>query len=211
MFARQSNSSAVNQNRTRSTAMMENLEGRRLFSITGVEQTAAGVVTITADNANDNIKVTSGTMLVSTTSGTLPNLTINRTLTQVQTLSISQNGQLFRLLTANAFSKVVVKANGGDDFVDCRGVNVPVDLRGGNGADVLYGGSKNDVLNGESGRDVLAGFAGDDSLQDMSGDDASVDGGDGFDTLTFLGATVDTYKQTHGVYNVEAFNVIISG
>src|SRR5262249_34103242 len=99
-------------------------------------------------------------------------------------------------------SSVVVNAGGGDDFVDCRNVNVPTVLNGGNGNDVLYGGSKNDLISGNDGHDVMVGFGGDDFFY-ADGNDSSIDGGDGYDTVDIaFGAR---YPQQHAVYHVEAY------
>jgi Ca2+-binding RTX toxin-like protein len=65
------------------------------------------------------------------------------------------------------------------DFSDATAA---VDLRGGVNGDVLRGGSADDLLIGGGGADALFGGAGDDSLS-VSHNYATVDGGEGIDTL----------------------------
>jgi hypothetical protein len=90
---------------------------------------------------------------------------------------------------------LIVRAQGGNDTVDARGVtnpDFPLEIYGGAGNDRLLGGYGNDWIFGEAGNDVIWGYYGDDVLDGGSGDDmlygqAGNDiliGGDGADFLS---------------------------
>ncbi|MGJ3230757.1 MAG: calcium-binding protein [Oceanicaulis sp.] len=81
-------------------------------------------------------------------------------------------------------------------------------LDGGAGDDMLDGGDGADTLDGGAGADTILGGAGDDTIV---GDtlDASVDGGDGFDTMAFAGGTAvaDVLAMDGSVSNVEIIRI----
>ena len=89
---------------------------------------------------------------------------------------------------------------GGNDTLS--GMGGDDSLGGGDGNDVLAGGDGNDVVAGDAGNDDLSGGTGIDTLLGGSGDDiahfldsatvagTTYDGGDGFDTVQFLGYDV---------------------
>lgn len=103
-----------------------------------------------------------------------------------------------------------ITGNGGDDGLQGNGGDDTLD--GGDGDDLLFGGDGNDTLDGGDGDDSLFGDAGDDTLEGGDGDDylnggggtdtingddgddfielggtgnATIDGGDGWDTIFF--------------------------
>ena len=63
-------------------------------------------------------------------------------------------------------------------------------LTGGDAGDIIYGGAGNDTIHGGAGQDYLFGGAGDDVIY-VERDGAVVDGGDGFDTVSFAGASAE--------------------
>ncbi|WP_162619508.1 Ig-like domain-containing protein [Salinicola peritrichatus] len=86
--------------------------------------------------------------------------------------------------------------DGGSDSQRLYGYEGNDTLNGGDGADLLRGGAGNDTLNGGAGNDLLIDGNGSDIFDAGAGDDlivasgngfASVDGGDGFDTLLLDG------------------------
>src|SRR5215470_15391315 len=99
--------------------------------------------------------------------------------------------------------KLVLNANGGDDFVSAGGglaalIALTIDggtgndtILGGNGADTLIGGDGDDFVDGNQGDDVASLGAGNDTFQWDPGDGSDVvEGGDGTDTLLFNGANI---------------------
>jgi Ca2+-binding RTX toxin-like protein len=97
--------------------------------------------------------------------------------------------------------KLVLNANGGDDFVAAGGglaglIALTVDggngndtILGGNGADTLLGGDGDDLVDGNQGDDVAFLGAGNDTFRWDPGDGNDVvEGGDGTDTLLFNGS-----------------------
>ncbi|MEC9345696.1 MAG: hypothetical protein VYB54_05675 [Pseudomonadota bacterium] len=87
----------------------------------------------------------------------------------------------------------IIRAGGGDDFVDGALVGRSLDFDGGEGNDTLLGSTSDDLMVGGTGDDVIAGGAagdvlrgeaGDDVLNGGSGDDL-IAGGDGIDTADF--------------------------
>lgn len=75
---------------------------------------------------------------------------------------------------------VVVRGNGGDDFV--IGSNGPDLLNGGEGDDTLQGKEAADTLNGDAGQDALSGHGGNDLINGGDGHDIGY-GGNGNDSL----------------------------
>lgn len=72
-------------------------------------------------------------------------------------------------------------------------------LRGQAGDDVLNGGSGDDTLNGGGGHDVLLGGSGDDLIYATEGIGASIDGGSGRDTLSYVHATTGVIAFFAGI------------
>ena len=93
----------------------------------------------------------------------------------------------------------------GNDYLD--GGSGADTLYGDSGTDTLYGGNNDDVLDGGSGTNFLYGDAGNDTiyvsyLSDGFAD--TVDGGTGFDTLTFAkssGVGLDDYGSEIEIYS----------
>jgi Ca2+-binding RTX toxin-like protein len=97
---------------------------------------------------------------------------------------------------AGTSGRDIICALGGNDVL--KGLGGDDVLSGGDGNDLLFGVDGNDVLVGAEGDDVLLGGAGTDSISGGSGadtllpgvgNDASVDGGLGIDTLSYVDAT----------------------
>jgi Ca2+-binding RTX toxin-like protein len=97
--------------------------------------------------------------------------------------------------------KLVVNANGGDDFFSATGnlaalIEITVDggagndtILGSNGKDILLGGDGDDFIDGQQGNDVAFLGAGDDTFQWDPGDGSDVvEGQDGTDTMLFNGS-----------------------
>jgi Ca2+-binding RTX toxin-like protein len=100
--------------------------------------------------------------------------------------------------------KLVLNANGGDDFVSAGGglaalIALTIDggngndtILGGNGADTLLGGGGDDFVDGNQGEDVAFLGDGNDTFQWDPGDGNDVvEGQDGIDTLLFNGNNGD--------------------
>jgi hypothetical protein len=104
---------------------------------------------------------------------------------------------------------------GGNDILSGGAGNDTID--GGTGDDNLLGGAGNDTLIGGTGADYLFGDTGDDILNtDVLSDNdntGSLDGGEGFDTLTFTaGLNVDLDDLDNGVLlNIEAIDLTVNG
>jgi len=99
--------------------------------------------------------------------------------------------------------KLVVNANGGDDFFSATGnlaalIELTVDggagndtILGGNGKDLLLGGDGDDFIDGQQGDDVAFLGAGDDTFRWDPGDGSDVvEGQDGTDTMLFNGSGI---------------------
>ncbi len=99
--------------------------------------------------------------------------------------------------------KLVLNANGGDDFFSATGnlaalIQLTVDggagndtILGGNGKDALLGGDGDDFIDGQQGDDIAFLGAGDDTFQWDPGDGNDVvEGQDGTDTLLFNGSGI---------------------
>jgi Ca2+-binding RTX toxin-like protein len=86
-------------------------------------------------------------------------------------------------LPGSSLQRIVVNANGGDDWIKVdESLGVPVTMRGGLGNDTLMGGSAADELHGEWGDDKILGLGGNDYLYGESGNDLII-GGDGNDKI----------------------------
>ncbi len=87
-------------------------------------------------------------------------------------------------------------------------------IQGGANADTITGGSQADTIIGGSGDDIIAGSGGSDCLKGRDGDDifnvgthlnknATVNGGDGNDTLNYQGSATAATSDLNRVQNVE--------
>lgn len=119
-------------------------------------------------------------------------------------LDINADGSADDTFDINTFAAIVVKAGGGNDFVQLDTANGafttarPTIVYGGRGDDTLLGGSGNEVFFGGRGNDFVDGNGGADTAFLGSGDDTfvwdpgdgsdTVEGGSGFDTHVFNGA-----------------------
>jgi Ca2+-binding RTX toxin-like protein len=125
---------------------------------------------------------------------------------QTLQVDIGDDGSADFEVSRDRFSRIVVKAGGGDDSVriDESGgaftTTTPTTIDGQHGDDTLLGGSGNEVLVGGSGDDVVDGNRGADTADLGAGDDRFVwdpgdgsdvvDGGTGRDAMTFNGANI---------------------
>ena len=95
----------------------------------------------------------------------------------VTDVSDGHGGFLGATITGSQYGDTISGGSGGDHLI------------GASGNDTLYGGAGNDTLEGGVGGDHLFGGAGDDTVLIYSGPnqqpDATVDGGDGTDTLFY--------------------------
>jgi Ca2+-binding RTX toxin-like protein len=137
---------------------LEQLESRRLYSVSAVS--AGGTLVVTGDNTANDITVSRdavGHLLVN--SGAVP---ITGDAATVSNTS---------LIT-------VLGGNGRDNLLldESNGVLPKANLVGGNGDDTLAGGSGADALSGGNGDDVILGKAGDDQLFGGSGNDTLIGG-----------------------------------
>jgi Ca2+-binding RTX toxin-like protein len=161
--------------RRRSKLALTNLEDRSVPAITGATF-AGGVLTITADGADDTIEV----VLVGTSS-------VRVLEGQAQTERAVTGGPV----SVAGMTQIVINAGAGSDtvIVDNR-LREPATINGEAGADNLTGGGGHDTINtgggvefetanGQSGNDTITGGAGDDLLL----------GGLGNDQITGLGGT----------------------
>jgi len=97
-----------------------------------------------------------------------------------QTVDLRQNGEIFRNF------EVLTSGNGNDTLYGY--IDNGIVLNGGLGNDVITGGSQNDTLFGGLGIDTLFGDAGNDLLYaDLA--DTLLNGGSGFDTVSFDSST----------------------
>ena len=145
----------------------------------------AGVVTVTGDDIEDTITLSSGL-----TSGGLPELLVD----------IDSSGSVDFAFRTDTFTDIVVNARGGNDVVRVLGNLAGEDmtlngqagndqLLGGLGVQTLVGGAGDDTVVGGDGDDVADLGAGDDTFTWNPGDDNDVvDGRRGFDTLDFNGS-----------------------
>ena len=130
-----------------------------------------------------------------------------------EVFAITANGQRVRFdrldpapfaIDIGTSEKLVLNANGGDDFVFATGnlaalIQLTIDggtgndtILGSNGKDVLLGGDGNDFVDGQQGDDVAFLGAGDDVFQWDPGDGSDVvEGQAGTDTMLFNGSGGD--------------------
>lgn len=130
-----------------------------------------------------------------------------------ETFSLASNGTRVRFDRINpapfaidigTSEKLVLNANGGDDFVSCVGnlsalIQIEIDggagndtILGSNGNDTLRGGDGDDFIDGNQGTDTAFLGAGNDVFQWDPGDGSDfVDGESGFDTMQFNGSAAN--------------------
>jgi Ca2+-binding RTX toxin-like protein len=91
--------------------------------------------------------------------------------------------------------RLVLNGLGGDDVIDATSLEagaVQLTMNGGLGNDVFLGSEGDDLINGGDGDDVAFMGAGDDTFVWNPGDDNdTLEGQDGFDTMTFNGSNAN--------------------
>ncbi|WP_280564555.1 Ig-like domain-containing protein, partial [Chromohalobacter sp. 48-RD10] len=129
---------------------------------------------------------------------------------------------LNRLLGLNG-SDYILEGDSGDNVLDANdggqrlyGYAGDDTLNGGSGNDLLRAGSGDDTLNGGDGDDILIGGNGADTFNAGAGDDlmvtsgtdfASIDGGEGFDTLLLDGGIDLTSAEADSISNIEQLDL----
>lgn len=144
---------------------------------------AVGAVTVAV--ANNQLVVKQGTTVLATSPANVQYNDISKL-----TINGGSGNDLITLLPslnttgANSFlGTISVLGNGGNDFIDARGVTkFSVLLDGDDGNDTLLGGAKNDTLCGDAGADSVFGSAGNDTLIGGDSND-TLQGGSGNDVL----------------------------
>ena len=152
---------------------------------------AGGVLTITADGADDRITVVGSgeTVTVQNTTG----LTLGAGCTAIS----SSTTRAFCVGSPDPIASITVNAGAGNDRVSILS-SKPTTIDGGGGDDALTTDDSADTVNAGDGNDTVNGGAGNDAL----------DGGPGIDTLTFssrsTSVTIDLAAGTVGGANGEA-------
>ena len=145
-----------------SSSFIEPLEGRQLLSSVAL---ASGTLTITGNSTVDRIEV--------------------QKRADQGKLKVEINGSE-KKFTLSAVHKIVIKSNGGNDFIDFSGrdggVKISSFIDAGSGNDTVHGSEANDTLLGNTGNDLIQGKGGNDSISGGSGNDR-LEGGAGNDTL----------------------------
>lgn len=165
----------MNVSKKQSKLHMESLEVREVPAV-AASLSAAGVLTLTGDGANDRVQVS--------TVGT-----------QVQAQFTNAAGSLTTLsVDVAAVKSVVLNGGGGNDYL-ANLTWMPGTLNGGSGNDYLQGGAGNDTLNGSTGNDTLI---------DNTGGINTFNGGDGDDALssTVAGATMNGGNGNDLLYDI---------
>jgi Ca2+-binding RTX toxin-like protein len=108
-------------------------------------------------------------------------------------VDVGDDGSADFQIALSRFDRIRVFAGDGADTVRVGNVALPVTIDGQGGDDSLVGGNGAETLSGGEGTDTVQGGHGDDMIDLGDGNDSSVrvDGGDGFDTLTFNGSGAD--------------------
>jgi Ca2+-binding RTX toxin-like protein len=183
--------------------MIENLENRRLYSVSLVN----GTLSITGSTAGEAVWVTQ-----------------NGATTSVSLSSESAAGT--RNFATSAIQRINVDLGAGNDALHAETVTKPTTVFGGDGndriltgaasdyvsagrgddivstydgVDTIHGGDGNDTISGGNGNDYIYGEAGDDRLSGNAGNDA-VYGGDGNDNLYGNGGKDFLYGQAGSDY-----------
>jgi Ca2+-binding RTX toxin-like protein len=163
--------------RRRPTLGLVSLEDRTTPAIT-TASFAGGVLTVTADGANDIIELVlqGGQIRV------------------LEGATQTERAVTGAPVTPLALTQIVINAGDGDDVVVvANNIKDPVNLNGGTGSDNLTGGGGHDNIvtgtdnvgdtaNGNDGNDTITGGAGDDLLQGGKGNDV-ITGGDGVNNI----------------------------
>jgi Ca2+-binding RTX toxin-like protein len=93
--------------------------------------------------------------------------------------------------------RLTLNALGGNDIIDANSLEadgIQLTMNGGLGDDILIGSEGDDLFNGGDGDDLVLMGAGDDTFVWNPGDDNdTLEGEDGFDTMTFNGANIAEY------------------
>ena len=133
---------------------------------------------------------------ISSTNGSLTNLTING------------DGGVDTVNITNSAVNITVSGGAGDDVVDATNSSMGLEingdadndlLTGSSGVDLINGGAGNDSIDGNPGDDVLNGDAGNDSFVWNQGDNSDmINGGTETDSLDVNGSTLDDNLAVSG-------------
>lgn len=137
---------------------VESLSDRIMPAITSSLNLTTGVLAITGDAANDNVRITKSIMPGSIAPGFW-----------VQDLTKTSNNTM--IYNAAYVKEIQFSGNLGNDTFTSVGVDVPMRLLGGDGNDTLNGGLRNDWFDGGNGNDILRGGPGDDYFRGSTGND----------------------------------------
>jgi Ca2+-binding RTX toxin-like protein len=181
-------------------ALMENLEGRQLYSASIVN----GVLTVTGTSGGERADITQSSTSTKVTMTNQSTKTFsNSSFSKIYVDMGASNDSLY----LHAVTKPTTLLGGdGNDRITCDSVTSGNDsVNGGrgddliwtfNGNDTIHGSDGNDQIHGGNGNDVLYGDAGSDRLNCDSGNDKAW-GGDGNDSLYGSGGA-DSLKGEGG-------------
>jgi len=188
---------------------LEELEDRRLFSVSALFIPSSGVLTVIGDSLDNSIVVSrdaAGKLLVN--GGAVSVKGVTPTVANTAVISV------FGLAGNDTIT--LDEANGALPAADLFGGAGNDTLAGGSGNDLLFGEAGNDTLLGKGGADLLfggsdndtlTGGAGDDQVFGQSGNDRMIwnpgegsdlnEGGDGIDTVEVNGGNgAETFTAT---------------
>ena len=152
---------------------------------------------LTGNDGDDVFDLTGGTASVNPGAGTdtirylvtnPAGETVSLSATATERLEISGGAGPDNLTASGGAQVYVVSGGGGADTINASGVtnpNAAVILNGGAGNDTITGGAAADLIVGGGGVDNLTGNAGND-IFDLSGGNATVNPGDGTDTVRYI-------------------------
>ena len=170
----------------KSNALIEDLEPRRMMSVTSVT-VDNGTLTVIGSESPDHVNVTPNTVYTNYRGipGFYPVLDVNDFST-----STTKTTRFF----AMGINKIVMRGLGAEDHLSCHDVNVPCDLYGGEGWDELGGGSKDDLIVPGAGSDSCYGQGGNDVFIDEDGTRDVLNGGEGHDVVI---STLPTWTERY--------------
>jgi hypothetical protein len=171
---------------------LETLEAREVPAVVSV-QNLANQILVTADNNGSNVTISR------------PNMASALKITDNQT----GHTWTFNLNSFLDLKKVVFLGGSGADHVSAANAWQRVNLNGNGGNDVLTGGALNDRLDGGSGNDYLRGGGSNDALYGRGGFD-NLYGGDGSDFLDGGGQSGD-YLTGNAGYDFDARHPVLNG
>jgi len=158
--------------------MIENLEGRRLLSVSFNEETGALTLTGTANTDRYVVApLTAGRVLVT-------EATVTRSGDGTRTVTTTR-----RTIDATKLRSISADLGAGNDSLLVGGTfrfrptSVPATVNGGDGNDNIVTGAGNDTVNGGAGRDYILTGGGNDTV-DAGADNDSVSAGAGNDTVS---------------------------